>query len=182
MCCFETIRTTNSTTNITTYTVEVSEFCSDSPSKEILEGIGFIFGYALPLGQLIILAILIRRELKRPKAVRSGLAEQDLEQVERMERRMAKIGFIIVLVFIICQTPQGLNSFLFLIDSDKNVYQQMTHIDLQQFLGGGFIVLNSCVNFIIYFMHGANVKEKMVNFCCWKKDRKTETRGPLPGM
>ena len=150
----------------------------------------FIIGYFLPLVQLIILAILIRRELKRPKAIRNGLAENVLKQVEKMERRMAKIGFIIVLVFIICQTPQGLYTFLCLIDSDKSTFRELLHIPHYHYddwtvylaMAMALVHLNSCVNFIIYFMHGANVKEKMVNFCCWKKDRKTETRGPLPGM
>ena len=138
----------------------------------------FIIGYFLPLVQLIILAILIRRELKRPKAIRNGLAENVLKQVEKMERRMAKIGFIIVLVFIICQTPQGLNWFFCLIDSDKNgydvllqLYPQLNYLNddwIKYFLSIAGILtnVNSCVNFIIYFMHGGNVKEKIVNFCC----------------
>ena len=77
----------------------------------------------------------------------------------------------------------GLFIFICLIDSDRNVFQELLFpmfyynddwIVYLRYIAYVLTLVNLCVDFIIYFLNSGNVKRKLVDFC-WNKGRETET-------
>ena len=104
-------------------------------------------------------------------------AQQVLEEVAKMEQKLARIGVFIVLVFVICQIGPGLLNILSLIDGGKNAIEIFVNVDRVDYVSYSRLVAevltvsNSSVNFFIYFCHSGNIKKKIKSsFSCWKRE------------
>ena len=100
-----------------------------------------------------------------------GGTQQVLEKVAKMEQKLARIGFIIILVLGTCQISGILLSILVFIEGDNSTLTlnfQNGNDDFIRYVWDVIALLpliNSSVNFLIYFTLGQQFRRTCRNLC-----------------
>ena len=100
-----------------------------------------------------------------------------------MERRLARVGFIIIIVFIVCQTAGILEDILLEVDLAMDFKMGFRRGEEQFYLGQSndwtavvvsvaflLVSINHGINFLIYFFHGGNPTRKLPRLFCTTRD------------
>lgn len=116
-----------------------------------------LFAFLLPLAILIFFNVHLVRELKRSqrlrKALRKGKSASD-------ENNVTLVMVVIIISFILCQTPASANQVLFYVidDASRNtcsVYMMYYH------LSNLLITISSALNFIIYCLFRRQFQQQL---------------------
>ncbi len=104
-----------------------------------------LFVFLIPLIVLVVLNVHLVRELKAAQKNREIITSRTSTE----ENNITLVMIVIILVFIVCQTPSALNQILFYIMDDKQKvicshYMRFYHIC------NLLIIMNSSMNFVIY--------------------------------
>ena len=130
----------------------------------------------IPLAILITLSVLIYKELKKANIERGG--EEEVEKLRQTEHRMAKIGFVIAVFFLICQTGYSIMNIVEALHINSIWFGTSKTLRSITFL---LLAINSSGNFMIYFLHSGCVRKKLVRFFCVKGENETNTNQLVEG-
>ena len=124
-------------------------------SKSLLK---FVIVILIPVVILITVSILLCNGLRRFKSSRT-------EELNDTEQRMARIGFVIVIIFIICHSVRvtTICSFHILDFNNRPIADRPYWYRLLMNINPSPLILNSSVNFLVYFLHTGKVKEALAN-------------------
>ncbi len=158
-------RVTHETTNNVTIPIpEPTDMLKSSYYKYIYEnGLYCIFVFLAPLIILIVLNVCLMRELWR---ARQRLLQRQLPATmtgEDQENNLTLVMIVIILIFVICQTPALINNLLYATIPDQNScgkpYFYYFH------LSNILISANSSVNFVVYCVFRKQFRERLKAFC-----------------
>ena len=92
-----------------------------TPLFNVLRIIYSVLTTILPMLVLIILSVLIHKELNRGGGAHrrgSGGGVED-QQLKQTERRMARVGIVISIVFLVCQPVKGFQNIMEAVETFK---------------------------------------------------------------
>ncbi len=104
-----------------------------------------LFVFLIPLIVLVVLNVHLVRELKAAQKSREALTSRTSTE----ENNITLVMVVIILVFIVCQTPSALNQILYYIVEDKQK-QTCSHYMKYYHICNLLIIMNSSMNFVIY--------------------------------
>lgn len=143
--------------------VEMNEGLASYPLYNILyENIAYcLFVYLIPLSILVVFNVQLILELKRARRCRPRLVGRKSSE----ENNITLVMIIIIISFIICETPASINQILFyLIDDHQkqtcSTYMRYSHIS------NLMITTNSSLNFAIYCLFRRQFREELVALLC----------------
>ena len=111
-------------------------------------GLTALFNTVIPTVLLVTLSVLIRRELSNPIIDRSGGGE-----LRRGERKVARIGFVIAVLFLACQSISAVLNVLEVLGTPLPYWLWS--------VASMFVTVNSSGNFLVYFLHSGDVSDKV---------------------
>ena len=114
---------------------------------------------------VLLLTILNIRLINTLKAINQRRSEMQTRQ-QKQDNNVTFVLIIVVLVFTICQTPALINQILWNVLPDNS-----RHCGGLQFyfrpLSNLMVILNSSVNFIIYYLFNKRFKSVVEQHLCW---------------
>ena len=145
-----------------------SGICSCQPEKRAFaKSNAFVYGYVtanqilftfLPLILLAVFNSLLIRAVFRAAYNRKSMLECRQQRdstsgrTERMQREQQKVTVTlisVVLVFLFCHTPQGIQN-IYLYVSDENNQEQITKFYITANIFNMLVMINASVNFVLY--------------------------------
>ena len=87
----------------------------------------------------------------------------EVEAQRSADRRMARIGLVISVIFIVCQTGKCLRNIVILVNPPlvfPGWVWALSHL---------LPVINSSTNFLVYFTHSGGFRRKIRRFFKWKE-------------
>lgn len=128
-----------------------------------------LFVYLVPLGILIVLNVHLIHELKRAQYSRRSL----LGRSSAEENNITLVMVVIIVSFIVCETPASINQVLFYVVDEyqrKNCssYSRYSHIS------NLLITTNSALNFAIYCLFRRQFRQELQALVCrvpWSRKR-----------
>jgi len=143
-----------------------------------------ILVFALPLTLLIVFNSLlvkaIRRSTNRTRQIMTSRVVTEGHHISSNEQRVTYMTIGVVIVFIVCQLPKAISGIYDTINLGKaSRFTLLVQSQLVIFLSicSPLLVLNSVVNFFIYFLLGSRFRTILVNCMrCRQRDRPYNTR------
>ena len=155
-------RDTDSATNKTIVYPSATEFGENKYYNTIYVSIFyFLFLIFIPLMILTLLNIKLVTALKEIKRKRAELVSARQQQ----DNNVTFVLIIVVLVFIICQSPALVNQILWNVLPDKARKCGYFQFYLSK-LSNALVILNSSVNFLIYFLFNTRFRQVLVECFC----------------
>ncbi|XP_063964948.1 nociceptin receptor-like [Lytechinus pictus] len=169
---------------LNTYTLAISKYDNENHMcKTELIGNGghlatgtllFLFKYVIPIAVMIGSHLAIIRELRADarsfEADGPTAFEKPTQHISQTIRKMTRTVLIVVMVFIVCWSPDQICFFLF----NLNVYPTYMYSDIYRvFVCLGF--LNSCSNPLIYSVRNEKFRKDLFIVLCISKHREKES-------
>jgi hypothetical protein len=120
-----------------------------------------IFVFLLPLVILIFFNVHLVRDLKKAQRSRKTMTSRSSME----ENNITLVMIVIIITFIVAQTPASLNQILYYIirpppDGECSDYQKYYHIS------NLLITMNSALNFVIYCLFRRQFQQELVALMC----------------
>lgn len=133
-----------------------------------------LFAYLLPLGILVVLNVHLVQELKRAQRSRQAL----LGRASAEEHNITLVMIIIIVSFIVCETPASINQILFYLVDD---YQRRTCSTYSRYyhISNLLITTNSALNFAIYCLFRRQFRQELQALVCQRPGGGRKGRGLL---
>lgn len=136
-----------------------------------------LFVFLIPLLILLVLNLHLIRELKRAQKNRKAMANRKNTE----ENNITLVIIVIILVFIVCQSPASINQILFYTKLGQSETGGIcTSYEMYYHISNLLIITNSAVNFIIYCLFRRQFQQELLAlFCCVKPRNKHNRNKPL---
>ena len=130
-------------------------------------GLTALFNAVIHMALLVTLSVLIRRKLGNSIIDRFRGGE-----LRRGERKIARIGFVIAVLFLTCQSIAGVLNVLEFLGTPLPYWLWS--------VAGTFVTVNSSGNFLVYFIHSGDVSHKVFRLLAVKRrSGATECQGAV---
>ena len=124
-----------------------------------------LFVFLIPLLILVVLNVHLVRDLKAAQKCRKTISSRSTME----ENNITLVMIVIIIVFMVCQTPASINQILYYIIQDRedtcSVYARFYHVS------NLLTVTNSSVNFIIYCLFRRQFQQELCVLLSCKKRR-----------
>ncbi len=159
---FKNVTTSENTTNEMEVNIGLA---SHQLYNIIYENVSYmLFLFLIPLLILIVLNAHLVKELKAAQKSREALTSRTTND----ENNITLVMIVIILVFIVCQTPASINQILFYIVSDEEK-SKCSHYIKYYHISNLLLVMNSSVNFVIYCMFRRQFQQDVCALLCGKE-------------
>ena len=156
-------RTLTDNDNNITVLMEVNHgFASYRLYNILYENVAYcIFVFLLPLVILIFFNVHLVRDLK--KAQRSRKAMTSRSSME--ENNITLVMIVIIIVFIVCQTPASINQILYYVIGNSHS-NECTSYQKYSDISNLLITMNSAMNFVIYCLFRRQFQQELCALMC----------------
>ena len=161
--------------NVTTTVEENIGLIEHKTYNIVYENVSYcLFVFLIPLLILIVLNVHLVQELKKAQQNRKAISSRKNAD----ENNITLVMIVIILVFIVCQTPASINQILFYTIGQSNTGDTCTDYEKYYHISNVLITTNSSLNFIIYCLFRRQFQQELVSLlCCGKVSR---AKRPLP--
>lgn len=118
-----------------------------------------VFVFLVPLLILIVLNVLLVRELKRANQSRRTICSRRNAE----ENNITLVIIVIILVFIVCQSPASVNQILYYTPVGQSIESQMcASYEKYYHISNLLIITNSAINFIVYCLFRRQFRHELL--------------------
>lgn len=122
--------------------------------------LNLLLTHVIPLSTLTVLNFKIHKQIKAANINRAQLSAS-----QRSELNVSSMLMILVLIFIICNTPA------FIVNVLEVIQFNSTFIDFCATISNVLVCINSSVNFLIYCIHGRVFRTKFIRIITCNRSR-----------
>lgn len=146
--------------NVTFPKVVISELRKNADYKKALIIVNFIFMTLIPL------TILMICHIKTYRAIQESIKRHNqISSHQRRDNAMAKLFFIIILIFVICHSGKLVANLyeMYLVVMNKTVRPWPVWASLTTRINHVLLVINSSVNFFIYCFRDGKFRQELLS-------------------